>query len=124
MKTYKNLIETALSDEVMDSALKSASERKMHRPEVQAVIKNKEILKKDLRRKIIACSLIPIIHKAHEINDGFKQKKRIIIQPYFTPRKPEQWIQHIVVHTLKPIFMRGMYEFSLRLGSESGYSLR
>lgn len=112
MKTYKNLIETALSDEVMDSALKSASERKMHRPEVQAVIKNKEILKKDLRRKIIACSLIPIIHKAHEINDGFKQKKRIIIQPYFTPRKPEQWIQHIVVHTLKPMFMRGMYEFS------------
>lgn len=112
MKTYKNLIESALSDEVMDSALESACERKKHRPEVQAVIQNKEIIKQKLREKIIACSLAPIIHKAHIINDGFKQKKRIIIQPYFTPRKPEQWLQHIVVVVLKAVFMKGMYEFS------------
>lgn len=112
MKTYSKLIDIALSDEIMDLSLKSAVERKTDRPEVQEVIKLKEQLKDILRVKILKKELKPLIHKAHEINDGFKQKKRLIIQPYFTKTKPEQWLQHIVITTLKPILMKGMYEFS------------
>lgn len=112
MKTYKNLINIALSDETMDEALKSASQKKTERPEVQRVIKNKDWLKGKLRELILTCKLKPIIHRARIINDGFKQKIRIIIQPYFTVKSPEQWIQHIVISTLKPIFMKGMYKFS------------
>ena len=112
MKTYSKLIDIALSDEIMDLSLKSAVERKTDRPEVQEVIKLKEQLKDILRVKILKKELKPLIHKAHEINDGFKQKKRLIIQPYFTKTKPEQWLQHIIISTLKPILMKGMYEFS------------
>lgn len=112
MKTYKNLISIALSDEIMDEASKSACENKLDRPTVQKVIKNKEFLKQKLREKILACALLPLRHSAHIINDGIKRKIRTIIQPFFTPSKPEQWIQHIVVKTLTPIFTRGMYEFS------------
>ena len=112
MKTYKHLIDIATSDEIMDGALMDGTEGKSDREEVQEVIEKKEKLKPLLREKFNNKELKPILHKAHEINDGFKQKKRIIIQPYFTPNKPEQWIQHIVVKTLKPIFMKGMYKFS------------
>ena len=112
MKTYKRLIDFALSDENMDEALKSAAYRKLDRPAVQEVFALREPLKKVLREKILKCELKPIIHDAHEINDGFKQKKRTIIQPYFTKNKPEQWLQHIVINTLKPVFMKGMFEFS------------
>ena len=112
MKTYSKLIDIALSDEIMDLSLKSAVERNTDRPEVQEVIKLKEQLKDILRVKILKKELKPLIHKAHEINDGFKQKKRLIIQPYFTKTKPEQWLQHIIISTLKPILMKGMYEFS------------
>lgn len=112
MKTWKNLIQIAVSDECMEESLKTASERKTDRPEVQAVFEHKDKLKEILREKILKGLLKPLIHKAHIINDGFKQKIRIIIQPFFTPKAPEQWIQHIVVNTLKPLFMCGMYEFS------------
>lgn len=112
MKTYSRLIDIALSDETMDNALFSSIQRKTKRPAVQEILKLREALKVVIRKKILNKELKPIIHEAHEINDGFKQKKRIIIQPYFTKNKPEQWIQHIVIHTLKPILMKGMYEFS------------
>lgn len=110
MKSYKHLIEIALSDEVMDEALKEASLRKRNRPEVQRVIKNKEILKEKIRNEIFYGKLEPFTHRAYVINDGFKLKKRKIIKPNFTPNKPEQWIQHIIVNTLKPMFLKGMYE--------------
>lgn len=112
MKTYKNLIDYALSDECMDEALRTAVKGKMSRPEVKELIKKSEWTKKRLRTLILNRSLKPLIHKAHEINDGFTRKKRIIIQPYFSIRKPEQWIQHIVVNSLQKIFTKGMYEFS------------
>lgn len=112
MKTYKHLIEYALSDECMDAALHTASKGKKDRPEVQRLIKNAEFVKNKLRDVILNKTLKPFVHKAHEINDGFVLKKRIIIQPHFTVNRPEQWLQHIVIQTIKPILMRGMYEFS------------
>lgn len=112
MKTYKHLIEYALSDECMDAALESAAKGKKSRPEVQRLIEKSSWAKDKIREKIKNETLKPFTHKAHSINDGFTRKVRIIIQPHFTINKPEQWLQHIVVHTLKNLFMRGMYEFS------------
>lgn len=51
----------------------------------------------------------PAKHRAVIINDGFLLKKRIVIQPYFYP---EQWTQHVVVKTLQPMFLKGMYPYS------------
>lgn len=112
MKTYKNLIKIALSDEIMDEALKNASKGKTDRPEVQRILKNAEWVKEKLREKFLNGVIVPFTHKAHTINDGFSRKVRIIIQPYFTINRPEQWIQHIVILALKPLLMRGMYDFS------------
>ena len=112
MKTYKNLINIALSDEIMDEALNNASKGKTNRPDVKRIFKNVEWLKGKLREKILSGSLVPLKHKAHEINDGFTRKKRIIIQPYFNVNRPEQWLQHIIILTLKPLMLNGMYEFS------------
>lgn len=112
MKTYKNLIQKAISDEVMDEAFRVAIKRKRLRPDVNRIINNYENVKTNLRNLILKGELIPYTHKATLINDGFKLKKRTIIQPFFSPSRPEQWIQHIVVMVLKPMFMRGMYEFS------------
>ena len=112
MKTYKNLIEKALSDEIIDQAFRVAAKRKRKRPEVERIIRNYDLVKSKIKELIKNGKLKPLIHKATEINDGFKLKKRVIIQPYFSATKPEQWIQHIVIQVLTPIFTKGMYEFS------------
>lgn len=112
MKTYKHLIEQALNDEVIDEAFRVAVKRKRNRPEIRRIIKNYEKIKEKLKDLLATGELKPLKHKSFEINDGFKLKKRTIIQPYFSATNPEQWIQHIIIQVLKPIFMRGMYEFS------------
>jgi hypothetical protein len=112
MKSYKNLLKQAITDECMDEAFRVAIKRKRKRPEVVKIIKNYDECKKKLREYILSGEYLPFVHNAREINDGFKLKKRKIIQPFFTTTKPEQWIQHIVVQVLKPMFMKGMYEFS------------
>ena len=112
MKTYKNLIQVAISDECMDEAFRIAIKRKRERPDVMRIIKNYDLVKEKLKKRILEGNFTPFVHKAKEINDGFKLKKRMIIQPYFSATRPEQWIQHIIVEVLKPIFMKGMYEFS------------
>lgn len=111
MKTYKNLFEKTLSDEIIDEAFRIAIKRKRNRPEVAKIIKNYDKVKDKLKKWLQSDNRKPLLHKATEINDGFKLKKRTIIQPFFNVTKPEQWIQHIVVLVLKPIFAKGMYVF-------------
>lgn len=111
MKTYKHLFEQTLSDDIIDEAFRVAIKRKRDRPEIARIIKNYDKAKEKLKNWLLNGERKPLLHKATEINDGFKLKKRTIIQPFFSARKPEQWIQHIVVLVLKPIFMKGMYVF-------------
>lgn len=112
MKTYKNLIGPALSDENLYKSLHDAVDDKSNRPEVAKILKNIEKSKEKLINKIKNGGLKPRIHRAVKINDGYRNKIRITTQPYFEEDYPEQWIHHIVINTLKPIFMHGMYEFS------------
>lgn len=86
-----------------------ASKGKRSRYEVQRILERQEKYLKKFKEWLIKGEYIPMEHKAVLINDGFIQKKRIVIQPFFYP---EQWAQHVVVNTLKPIFMKGMYDFS------------
>ena len=86
-----------------------ASKRKKDRPNVQKILLNKEKYIKKFREWLLKGDYQPIKHIATVINDGFLLKKRVVIQPYFYP---EQWAQHVVVKTLQPLFMHGMYEFS------------
>lgn len=112
MKTYKNLFKKVVSDEIIDSAFINACYRKNDRPEIIAIKEHYDLCKSKLKEFLIKGKYKPIKHLAREINDGFKLKKRNVIVPKFTARCPEQWIQHIVVLVLEPIFRHGMYEFS------------
>lgn len=109
MKSYNHLFEIAISDDVISSSLMNASLGKRSRHEVERILSNKEKYIKKIKEWLLKGKYVPRVHKARVINDGFLRKKRIIIQPYFYP---EQIVQHIVVKTLKSMFMKGMYDFS------------
>lgn len=109
MKTYKHLIEYALSDECMEKALQNAIKRKSGRPEVQDLIAHKEEVKAKIRDDILNKNLKQLIHRGYKRLDGAQQKERIIVQPYFTRTRPEQWIQHIAIEAIRPILTKGFY---------------
>lgn len=112
MLSYKHLIDYALSDECMDLSLDDASERKRKRPEVKYILEHKEEEKKKLRNKIINNELELYVHQAKRIADKTSGKIRTILEPYFSSDKPEQWLHHIVINSLKPLLTKGMYEFT------------
>lgn len=112
MKSYNHLFEKAISDEIMDPALDDGVEGKKDRPEIQDIIRNRIKYKQILRQKIIAGDLVPFVHQATLRIDRCNGKPRIIVPPRFDKEEPEQWIHHIVIKTLKPIIMKGMYQFS------------
>lgn len=122
MKTYKNLYEKIISEENLKKAFYAAAKGKKNRRDVRKILNNidehvcilHEILKKEEFR--------PAHHIPQEINDGFKQKKRRIIKPYY---KYEQVVHHAIIQilapkpeelakdpTLKKVLNRGAYEFS------------
>lgn len=122
MKTYKNLYEKIISEENLKKAFYAAAKGKKNRRDVRQILNNidehvcilHEILKKEEFR--------PAHHIPQEINDGFKQKKRRIIKPYY---KYEQVVHNAIIQilapkqedlakdpTLKKVLNRGAYEFS------------
>jgi hypothetical protein len=114
MKTWKHLM-TKITDFVIKESLRVGTKRKKDRPSVQEIIKNydKSVIGfKQFIDNILSGKQKPIVHRVKEINDGFKLKKRMIMQPYFTKNLPEQWLHHLIIQILQPIFMKGMYEFS------------
>lgn len=48
----------------------------------------------------------PAVYKAREVCEG--GKRRVI----YAPNIREQWLHHIIMRVLEPVFMRGMYRFS------------
>lgn len=112
MKSYNHLFEKAISDEIMDPALDDGIEGKKDRPEIQDILRNRIKYKQILRQKIIAGDLVPFVHQATLRIDRCNGKPRIIAPPRFDKEEPEQWVHHIVIKTLKPIIMKGMYQFS------------
>ena len=99
MKTYKNLYEKIISEENLKKAFYAAAKGKKNRRDVRQILNNidehvcilHEILKKEEFR--------PAHHIPQEINDGFKQKKRRIIKPYY---KYEQVVHHAIIQILAP----------------------
>lgn len=102
MKSYNHLWEKFISKENIEKSIKDASKGKRSRNSVKTRLNNPNLTEEiltyanDFRNKK---------HKPKEIYDGIQRKKRVIIVPDFD----EQVIHHMVVNTLKPIFMKGMY---------------
>lgn len=106
MKSYNHLFEKLISEENLKKAVFRSAKKKLKRKDVQEVIQNKDKYIKMLQECLTNQTYRIRKHKARLIIDG---KPRIVIQPDYIQ---EQILHHAVVQILRPIFEKGMYEFS------------
>lgn len=108
MKRYGNLFAKITSSENLELAIEEASRGKRNRKGVAKVLANKDLYVMKLQDMLISREYRPnpVIKRA--IRD--KVKKRIIAKPQFYPDQVIQWATMLV---LQPIFLKGMYEYSV-----------
>ena len=109
MHSYNGLFDNMLTDDAMTVAFIDASENKRDRDDVRKVLDNLSFHKGKLR-KILRDEKFKIIkHTPCIINEANCHKEREIVKPYY---KYEQVVHHLIVGQLKPIIMKGFYEYS------------
>jgi len=109
MKSYNHLFEELISYDNLHQAIINSSRRKHKRKDVRRVLSNPDLYIKKLQKLLIDRTYRIEKHSAVKIYDASSKKARFIIQPKYLF---EQIIQHAIVQVMKPIFMKGMYEFS------------
>jgi len=108
-RTEKHLFEKITSLENIEDAIMSAARGKRRKRTVRAALLDIEGTASRIRESLLDESYSPpLVRCAHEINDGIRLKKRIIIHPTFD----ELIVSHAVLRVLKPIFMRKFYKWS------------
>lgn len=119
MKSYNHLYEQYISDSNVEFSILNASKGKRKRGVVKRYVQNGKVLESGKERAKAYAALGTFRNYQHtpmEIYDGITRKKRIII----VPRYQEQIVHHMVVNTLMPLFMHGMYEHSYASLPERG----
>lgn len=106
MKSYNHLWEKFISEENIKSAILNSSKGKRKRKNVREIYENQDEWIPKIRN--YAENFRNEKHTPIEIYDGIERKKRTIIVPSYR----EQIIHHMIVNTMIPIFMHGMYEHS------------
>ena len=106
MRTYRNLYGFYCSEENIRLAIKKASVGKRDRKQVRLYTEHVDEHIHEITEYAGAFYNEP--HTPHRINERGRGKARDIVVPTFR----EQIIHHMVVNTLKPIMMKGMYEHS------------
>lgn len=106
MKSYNHLFEKLISYENLELAIVNSSKGKTRRSIVQDALTNKAVYIKRLQEQLINQTYKIKEHKVYSIIDG---KPRLIIKPDYAT---EQILHHAVVQILKPIIMKGMYQYS------------
>lgn len=122
MKTYKNIYDRIIDKDNLRKAFMEASKGKRNRKDVARILDNLEFHVDRLHDIMEKEEFRPSNHQKQMINDGFKQKKRYIIKPYY---KYEQVVHHAIVQILAPtdeaiakdptqvkILNRGAYQFT------------
>ena len=116
MKTCKEpLFEKLISKENLELAFKNSAKHKLKRAKVRKALAHQEQVINKLRELLINKKLRLPVHKGIDINDGISAKQRIIVKPHFIYDLLLQWA---VILVLKPIFDKGMSDFSC--GSVTG----
>ena len=109
MRTYNGLFDHMLQDSSLSIAFYGASEGKRDRIDVRRVLYNLDFEKERLRNILLNEELVLKQHPTKRINEASCGKIRDIIKPYY---KYEQVVHHLVVNELKPIILKGFYEYS------------
>ena len=108
-KRIGHLFERVTDYENIKSAIRNASKRKTNRPSVQRILKDIDKYALKIQEMLLDENFIPHSYTIREINDGIKQKKRIIAIPRFYP---DQCIHHAFVQVFKEIVMHSAFEYS------------
>lgn len=110
MKSYNHLWEKYLSEDnfylAVHNALRRKNGKKSKYGTVQRFKANIDIHKAEFLE--YAANFKNAKHTPKIINDGIRRKQRKILVPTMS----EQVVHHMIVNTLQPIFMKGMYEHS------------
>ena len=122
MKTYKNLYEKIIDKDNLRLAFKRAAKGKTKRKDIARILADLDTHVDILHEILKNEEFQPAKHKKQQINDGFKQKKRYIIKPYY---RYEQVVHHAIIQvlaptdeairkdpTLKKVINRGAYQFT------------
>lgn len=104
MKTYKHLYDYFISDENIRQSAHNATMGKLKHAFLQDIKEHTEDYIPSIRSW--GSAFYNSYHKPIEIYDGITRKKRTIV----VPSDKEQVVHHMIVNTLKPVFLRGMYE--------------
>lgn len=106
MRSYKHLYEDFISKENIWVAIHNASKGKRDRRQVMPYINDVEGSVPSVVDYVEHFENAP--HVMHRINERGRGKERDIVVPTFK----EQIVHHMVVNTLRPVMMRGMYDHS------------
>ena len=122
MRTYKNLYEKIIDKDNLRLAFKRAAKGKTKRKDIARILADLDTHVDILHEILKNEEFQPAKHKKQQINDGFKQKKRYIIKPYY---RYEQVVHHAIIQvlaptdeairknpTLKKVINRGAYQFT------------
>lgn len=107
--TSKHLFEKIVDPENIEAAIRRAARGKRHKRVVRLALLNIDETVERVRKMLVDETYAPPrIRQAHEINDGFRLKKRIIVHPSFD----ELIVDHSVLQVLKGVFVRRFYHWS------------
>lgn len=122
MKTYKNLYEKIIDKDNLRRAFKRAAKGKTQRKDIARVLADLDYHVDKLHEILKNEEWKPAKHEKQQINDGFKQKKRYIIKPFY---RYEQVVHHAIIQVLAPtddeikrdpslhkVLNRGAYKFT------------
>lgn len=111
MKSLRgNIFEQIASVENIVAAIHSAAKGKRHKRAVRYAETHAEEVAARLHDELVAGTWAPpSVHVGHEINDGLKAKKRVIVCPEFIR---EQVVHHALLNVISPYIQRRSFRWS------------
>ena len=107
--TYENTYAQICDTENIRAALHAAAKGKKHKSGVRRALAREDETVETVRDILVNHKpFLPAVRAGHEINDGIRLKKRVIVHPSFT----EQIIDHALLQVVAPHFERRFYRWS------------
>jgi len=108
-KSYGHTYERICDLDNIRAAIRSAAKGKRKKRSVRRALANEDATVEQIHDILVNHKpYLGEFRRGHEINDGLRAKKRIIIHPTFT----EQIIDHCIMQVIEPHYMRKFYRWS------------
>lgn len=108
-KKYYDTFRRICDRDNIEAAIYAAAKGKRHKRSVRHALAHVEETVERIRDILLSHKrFLPEVRQGHEINDGIRAKRRIIVHPDFT----EQIIDHALLQVIGPHFMRRFYRWS------------